>query len=208
MNEIRLIAIGASTGGPAVIAKLLFDLPAEFTTPILITQHMPHDISSCIAKQLTHQSGRQVQVAVDQATLDQGQIWLAPHGAHFGLSGYERHQNEVRIRLDNSPSENGYRPAIDPMLRDATKIYGAGTMGVILSGLGRDGVAGCQLIYNAGGIIIVQGPATSAVWGIPGAIARQGFANAVVEQDFLAREIVSWHRRRCLNDHHERMNDI
>ena len=180
---IECLAIGASTGGLYALAAFLRGLKPEFAAPILITQHLPPTFMQYFAKQLQDLSGRPAEVAVDGAPLVRGRMQIAPGTAHIGLS---RDGGRVRIKLDSSPAPSRCMPSVDPMFDAVARIYGAAGVGVVLTGMGRDGTLGAGTIVAAGGEVLAQDAATSVVWGMPGSVAQAGLASAVASPEKLA----------------------
>jgi two-component system chemotaxis response regulator CheB len=117
-----------------------------------------------------------------------GEVWIAPGGHHLEL---HRTGVEPTLKVVDSPPENSCRPAADVLFRSAAKVHGAGTLAVVMTGMGHDGLAGAAAIDAAGGQIIVQDEATSVVWGMPGAVATKGLAHAIVPLGGLAGAISS-----------------
>lgn len=170
------LLIGGSTGAPPVLLSLASEM-AGVEQPILITQHMPATFTAMLAEQLGRSAGRPAAEAVDGEPVLPGRIYVAPGGWHMTLA---RRGPTAVIRLNQEPPEHFCRPAVDPMLRSAAQVYGAGALAVILTGMGADGAAGCRAVAEAGGRFIVQDEATSVVWGMPGAAAKTGLASAVL----------------------------
>jgi two-component system chemotaxis response regulator CheB len=185
-RRIEIVAIGASTGGPKALAALLSSLPATFPVPIVIVQHMLPSFTSSLANQLTSQSTLPVWEAISESTLLPGQAWIAPGDHHLEL---ERSVETVRLRLQQGPPEQSCRPSVNVLFRSVAQAYGAGALGVVLTGMGQDGLDGCARMREAGGQILAQDEATSVVWGMPGAVARAGLADAVLPLELLGAEI-------------------
>jgi two-component system, chemotaxis family, protein-glutamate methylesterase/glutaminase len=174
----RVLLIGASTGGPRAIGQLLEDFGSAIASvPVLITQHMPTLFTASFAEHLRVRTGKPAREAADGDIPLPGHIYVAPGGRHLRL---ERHAGGVRIRLDDSPPVKFCRPSVDVMFSDAAHAYGASALGVILTGMGADGVDGVRLLRDAGARILVQDEDTSVVWGMPGAVSRAGLAHAVL----------------------------
>jgi two-component system chemotaxis response regulator CheB len=184
-----VIAIGSSTGGPQALSVLLASLPATLKLPILITQHMPATFTTILAQHLAKVSGRPAAEAVDGEAVQPGRIYVAP-GDHHMLP--ESDGDGARLRLTRDPPENFCRPAVDPMFRAAAKVWGARTLGIVLTGMGQDGLVGGRAIADAGGILAAQDEATSVVWGMPGAVATAGLCSDVLPLP----ELAAWLRRR------------
>lgn len=186
-SKVEIVAVGVSTGGPNALEIILQDLPANFPVPIVIVQHMPPVFTKRLADRLTSKCKIRVEEAVTGGILEPGAVWIAPGDYHMVL---EKQGFGARIRTHQEARENSCRPAVDVLFRSTAKIYGAGVLGVVLTGMGQDGLLGCQNIREAGGKIIVQDEASSVVWGMPGSVANSGFADRVVSLQDMAAEII------------------
>ena len=183
----RVLIVGASTGGPRAVAQVVTGL-ASFAAqiPILVVQHMPPIFTTVFARQLAQASG----IAVEEGRHDErvvpGRVYVAPGGRHMGLGLVAGHP---AIRLDDGPPVHHCRPALDILLGDATTIYGSGTLLVVLTGMGQDGLDGARGLAAAHATIIVQDEASSVVWGMPGSIAKAGLAHQILPVGEIARAI-------------------
>ncbi|MFB0612712.1 chemotaxis-specific protein-glutamate methyltransferase CheB [Aurantiacibacter poecillastricola] len=186
-ERARVVAIGASTGGIHAIGQCLAMLPASLRVPILVTQHLPESFIPAFAQKLAEVCDRKACVAREGLMLAPDTIYVAPGDAHLTVI---REGNEMRIRLDQSAAANSCMPAIDPMFSSVAKAYGPAALGIVLTGMGRDGTAGAADIVAASGSVLVQNEATSAVWGMPGSVARAGYAAAILHPRDLGRRIV------------------
>ena len=186
-HPVDVVAIGASTGGPNALAQLFAAFPADFPIPIVVVQHMPPVFTARLAQRLTTASTVGVEEANTGAILQPGRAWLAPGDFHMALA---RDAEGVRLRTHQGPAENSCRPSVDVLFRSAAEIYGPGVLAVVLTGMGQDGLRGCERIRVAGGQVLVQDAATSVVWGMPGAVARAGMADAVLPLEQLGPEMV------------------
>lgn len=183
----RIIAIGSSTGGPQALVKVLEKLDPRVRQPIIVTQHMPATFTKILAEHLARASGRSCQEAVHGERLQENHIYVAPGGLHMVVAL----RNEVpTIELNQDPPENFCRPAVDPMYRSVAKVFGGAALGIVLTGMGHDGLAGGQALVAAGGTIIAQDEGTSVVWGMPGAVATGGLCSAVVPLEQIAAKVV------------------
>lgn len=187
-QRIDVVVIGASTGGPNALATLLPQLPAYFPVPVVIVQHMPPIFTRLLAERLTAQSALPIAEATAGESLQPGKIHLAPGGAHLVL---ERQGAQVYLQLNQDPPENSCRPAVDVLFRSVATAYRGNVLAVVLTGMGNDGLRGCEAIRNAGGQILVQDEASSVVWGMPGFIARAGLADGQIALNQLAGEIMN-----------------
>jgi two-component system chemotaxis response regulator CheB len=183
--RIDAVVIGTSTGGPNALAELFPALPV-LPVPVFIVQHMPPMFTKLLAERLTKASKVPVDEAEAGAIIVPGRAWIAPGNHHLEVV---RDGVQVRALLNQNPPENSCRPAADPLFRSAAKVYGANLLGVVLTGMGQDGLRGCERIREAGGRVVVQDEATSVVWGMPGAVAKAGLADKVLPLSMIAGEI-------------------
>ena len=188
-ERIGCLAIGASTGGLHAIAAFLRALPTRLGAPLLVTQHLPPLFLPLFARQIEIASGRKVRLAQDGAVVRAEEILVAPGDAHLGL---ERRGTAVRVHLLREVHETGCMPSVDVMLGAVAETYGRRGVAVVLSGMGRDGLAGSRALAAAGGTILVQDGASSAVWGMPGAVSRAGLAGAIGAPADLGAMVASW----------------
>lgn len=183
----EIVAIGVSTGGPNALAEVVPALPASLGVPVVIVQHMPPVFTRLLAERLSSKSALPVTEAIEGETLQAGHVYIAPGDFHMTL---QRHGTDVRIALDQEPPENSCRPAVDPLFRSVSALYGDKCLGVILTGMGKDGLRGCELFREKGAQILAQDEETSVVWGMPGFVAREGLADEVLPLSRVAPEIV------------------
>jgi two-component system chemotaxis response regulator CheB len=187
-DPIEVLAIGASTGGIHALGVLFTALPQRIGVPILVTQHLPIPFMSVFARQLGVVAHREALVAEDGMALLPDQILIAPGDAHLTLE--PGHGGPV-VRLTHGRRSSGCMPSVDPMLASVGAVYRSGALGVVLTGMGRDGVEGAERLVGCGGSIVAQDEATCAVWGMPRAILEAGLASAVLPPDKIARRIAS-----------------
>jgi len=187
-DPIDVLAIGASTGGIHALGGMFQALPQRIGVPILVTQHLPAPFMSVFARQLGGVARRDCLVAEDGMTLVPDQILVAPGEAHLTV---ESTGTSVTVRLVSGRSASGCMPSVDPMLASAGAVYGSGALGVVLTGMGRDGVEGASRLVACGGSVIAQDEASCAVWGMPRAVLEAGPASAVLPPDKIARRIAS-----------------
>ncbi|HEX8302453.1 chemotaxis-specific protein-glutamate methyltransferase CheB [Sphingomonas sp.] len=183
-RDFDLVAIGASTGGIHALSQFLRAIPTSFQKPILVTQHLPATFMSYFAAQLAVLGGRPCQVATDSMRIRPGRIIVAPGDAHMRVV---RTSGGAAIRLTREKAASGCMPSVDPMFETIAQVYGKRALGVVLSGMGRDGCDGAGNMIDAGARVLVQDQATSVVWGMPGAIANAGRASAVLPPDEIGR---------------------
>jgi len=180
--------LGASTGGLHALSEFLRALPLEIGVPILLTQHLPGSFMPFFARQIEAASGRLTRIAEHGLPLQPEQILIAPGEAHLEVA---RDGGRAFVRLGHEPVSSGCRPSVDPMLWSLGEAYGESGLGVVFSGMGRDGLAGSTRLVNAGGAVIVQDQHSSAVWGMPRAVAEAGLASAVMPPAGLARRVAA-----------------
>lgn len=188
LPRVNLVVIGASTGGPKALATLLAVLPPDLGVPVVIVQHMPPDFTGLLTKRLGEVGPLEVCEASDGEALLPNRVYVAPGGVHLVL---RLERGKVVARLLADPPVHSCRPAVDPLFLSAAATHGEGVLGVVLTGMGRDGADGAMAIRGRGGQVIAQDEATSVVWGMPGCVVRQGSADAVLAIDNIAPEIVS-----------------
>ena len=185
-GQLKIIAIGVSTGGPDALARLLPSIPANFPLPVVIAQHMPPIFTELLARRLSSKCPLPVREGKQGEPLVPGCIWIAPGDFHLVV---QRENNKFALQTHQGPRENFCRPSVDVLFRSVAAAYGAGALGVILTGMGQDGLKGCETLCAAGGSVIVQDEATSVVWGMPGFVARAGLAERVLPIDQIGAEI-------------------
>ena len=188
-QQVEIVAMGTSTGGPNALAAVIPLLPRDFPVPVLVVQHMPPTFTRMLAQRLSAASQLAVREAEPGQLVEPGTVWVAPGDFHMTIT-----QDGTSIRLvthQNAP-ENSCRPAVDVLFRGAAEVYGSGVLAVIMTGMGQDGLRGCEHVSAAGGQIVIQDESTSVVWGMPGFVAKAGLADKVLPLDEIAEEI---HRR-------------
>ncbi len=187
-----IVVIGISTGGPAALDVMLPMLPADFPLPVLIVQHMPELFTNILAERLKNRCRLAVREAVDGELVKAGFVYIARGNWHMALAQVQpvRNMPESCIRLTQAAQENHCRPSVDVLFRSAAGIHGAGVLGVVMTGMGSDGLAGARLIRQNGGTVLAQDQATSAVWGMPGAVAQAGVAHKLLPLNSIAGEII------------------
>lgn len=187
LYRAEILAIGASTGGPRALATVIEALPADFPIPIVVVQHMPPLFTRSLAERIASRSALRCAEGVDGALLEPGTVWIAPGNWHMTL---ERDGTDTRLRLSADPPENSCRPSVDPLFRSVAEIYGSAALGVILTGMGQDGLLGARRVHERQGRVLAQDEATSVVWGMPGAVSRAGLAHRIVPIHEMAGEIL------------------
>ena len=174
----RVLVIGASTGGPQALNRLVVQIDAVIQrAPVLITQHMPPTFTAVLAEHLARVSKFPVREASDGEEVNAGAIYLAPGGKHMKV---ERRDGTAVIAIDDGPMVNFCKPAVDPLFASAAEVWGNKVLALVLTGMGSDGLAGAKEIVAAGGHVIAQDEETSVVWGMPGQVTNAGLCSAVL----------------------------
>lgn len=187
---VEVVAIAASTGGPAALGQVLSRLPADLPAPILVVQHIAEGFVPGLASWLNALSPLPVKVAEPGEPVEPGRVYLAPDGAHLGLNG------RLSIRLSNEPPLGGFRPSGSFLFESVARASGRAALGVILTGMGRDGVEGLRVLRESGGRVIAQDEASSVVYGMPGAAVEEGLADHVLPLEAIPGRIVGLLRGR------------
>jgi two-component system chemotaxis response regulator CheB len=198
-GPVEIVAIGTSTGGPNALAEVLPHIPQDLPVAIVVVQHMPPIFTRLLADRLASQSNISVSEGSAGVTLTPGQAWIAPGNFHMTVARVGVH---YRLDLNQNPPEHSCRPAVDPLFRSVAEVFRANVLGVVMTGMGSDGVLGAQHIREAGGEVIIQDEASSVVWGMPGLVYAAGQADAVYPLDQLAAEIT----RRVLQSRSRRVS--
>ena len=183
-ERARVIAITASTGGPAALSRLLSGLPGDLPVPVLVVQHMAPGFVAGFAGWLNSVSSLRVKVAEDREPLEPGIVYLALDGCHLGVAG------QAAIRLSGEAPIEGFRPSGTHLYRSVAASFGPSVLAVILTGMGEDGVAGLRAVRDAGGRVFAQDEASSVVFGMPGKAAEAGLADAMFPVEEMAARML------------------
>lgn len=189
-SGIRVIGIGASTGGPPVLQTILTSLPKDFSVPILIVQHIASGFLPGLVEWLNQTTSSQVHIASHDMVPLPGHVYLAPDDFHLGISA------DGRIVLSRQPPENGLRPAVSHLFHSLSDCCGPNAIGVLLTGMGRDGAAELKLMKDKGAMTIAQDRESSVVHGMPGAAIELEGATHILPADKIADSLVTLVRRR------------
>jgi two-component system chemotaxis response regulator CheB len=181
---VRLIGIGASTGGPQVLQTIFASLPRDFPIPILVVQHITPGFLRGMATWLNDTTGMPVHIATHGLMPQPGHIYLAPDECHMGISAYGE------ILLSDTPKEHHLRPAVSFLFRSLTKVLGPHTLGVLLTGMGRDGADELKAMKDSGAVTIAQDRESSVVHGMPGAAIALKGATYVLPPDKITEALV------------------
>jgi two-component system chemotaxis response regulator CheB len=188
-SPIEVVVIGLSTGGPSALEQLLPKLPKDFPVPVLIVQHMPKLFTGALAERLDKCCALRVEQAYDSATIRPGTVWLAPGDAHMEIAPRRVMTGEEdrgatacssRVHLHQQEPLNHCRPSVDYLFFSAARMYGAGTLALVMTGMGADGLNGAHAVHRSGGVVLAQDEASSAVWGMPGRVSEAGIASATL----------------------------
>lgn len=190
-TDIRLVVIGASTGGPPVLHEILSGLPADFGLPILIVQHIAVGFLDGMVEWLRKSTGHDVRIAAHNELPQPGRVYVAPDQLHMGLlpSG--------RILLSQDPPENGLRPAVSFLFRTAAAEYGAAVAGILLTGMGRDGAEELKRLRETGALTIAQDKDSCVVHGMAGEAIKLGAAAHVLPPAQIASTLASLQKRQA-----------
>jgi len=190
-GQIRVIAAAASTGGPAALARFLSDLPASFSVPIVIVQHIAQGFVSGFASWLSTVCPLRVKIAADGEPLLPSTVYLAGEGGHTGVSG------ESRIVLDSGPPIGGFRPSANHLFASTGKAFGPSAVALMLTGMGHDGVDGLRALRADGGQVLAQDESSSIIFGMPGATIAAGLANWVLPLPSIGPHLVQMVNSTC-----------
>lgn len=180
LRPTQILAIGSSTGGPDALARVLGSITERPGVPIVAVQHMPPVFTGMLAQRLSKLGPITVEEAEDGQQLSPGVMYLAPGGRHLEI---QRRGAGVVTRLHDKDPENYSRPSVDVLFRSVAEVYPGSAIGVILTGMGHDGRAGCERMAAEGSLIVAQDQDSSVVWGMPGAVAEAGLADAILSLD-------------------------
>lgn len=182
-----VVLIGASTGGPQALTALVAGLVSPgLRVPVCVTLHMPAELMPVIATHVTRTCGVETRVVTEAQSLFAGIVYFSPGDRHVN---FRKEGGIVSLDLVSSAPGEFCKPAVDVMFTTGAACFGARTLAVVLSGMGKDGLAGARAITAAGGSVLVQDKASCAVWGMPGCIAKAELAAAVMSPEGLAAEI-------------------
>lgn len=182
----EILVIASSTGGPNALNDFFQLLTAPVPFPILVTQHMPPVFTTSLAQRLGQISQKKSSEGIEGEVLQPNQIYVAPGNFHMSITGNRLQQT---IHLDQGPMRNFVRPCADFLFESASQIFRKNTLGIVFTGMGRDGADGAQAIKSAGGSVLIQDQATSVVFGMPGAVFEAGHFDYAGSPADLARKV-------------------
>lgn len=185
----RALFVGASTGGPQALARLLEGLsPHLADMPVFIVLHMPANFTSLVTSNIARIAKMDARAGQHGEQARPGRIYFAPGDVHMRVL---RVGDTPVIVHSNAPPENFCKPAVDVLFRSAAQSFGPGALGIVLTGMGSDGLEGSRAIVNAGGAVIAQDELTSVVWGMPGSVVNNGLAAAVLPLEEIAPAVAN-----------------
>jgi two-component system chemotaxis response regulator CheB len=187
-GQPQVIAIGISTGGPKALEELLLQLPANFPLPVLIVQHMPKLFTKSLAEALGRKVHVKVVEAQDEEILRASTVYIAPGGLQMKIR--RTSSGMVQIQITDEPPENHCKPSADYLFRHVAQVYGGNAVGVIMTGMGSDGVLGLKLMKRRGAMIIAQDRQTCTVWGMPRMAVEAGVVDNVLPLQEIAPELI------------------
>jgi two-component system chemotaxis response regulator CheB len=177
----RVLLIGASTGGPQALNSVIARIRGVLErAPVLITQHMPPTFTIILAEHLARLSKWPVREAVDGEEINAGHVYIAPGGRHMKVA---RRDGVAVAALDDGEPVNFCKPSVDLLFASAAQVWGSKAMGLVLTGMGADGLNGARALVAAGGNVLAQDEASSVIWGMPGQVAQAGLASALLPLD-------------------------
>jgi two-component system chemotaxis response regulator CheB len=191
-----MVAIGSSTGGPAALQIILTRLPSDFAASIVVSQHMPKGFTGPLAERLDRMSPLRIKEAAEGEIVEKGTVFICPGGSHVGI---KKRGDRKQISLRESRMSDRYVPSVDHMMSSVAELYGASSLGVILTGMGNDGKHGMLEIKKHGGYTIAESEETAVVFGMPGEAIKNGSVEKILPLQEISAEIV-----RIVNSAHAR----
>ncbi len=182
--DVRVVAMAASTGGPAALHRILSELPRDFGAPILIVQHISPGFTEGLARWLDAGSALRVKLGEDGEPLSPGSVYVAPEGRHLGV------RSRGTVALSNAAPVAGFRPSATFLFASVAATFGTNCLAAMLTGMGHDGVEGLRDVKRVGGRIVVQDEATSVIFGMPGAAIAAGLGDVVLPISEIAAHLV------------------
>jgi len=187
-RKVGIVSIGTSTGGPKALQEIIPKLPKDFPVPIVIAQHMPPNFTKPFAERLDQLSELSVKEAEEGESVKPGIVYIAPGRGHMRL---KRRGIETFVSVSEDKEEFIYRPSVDALMSSVAESYPGRSLGVILTGMGNDGLRGCKQIKETGGRIFAQNEETCVVYGMPKAVVEAGIADKVISIEEMAGEIIN-----------------
>jgi two-component system chemotaxis response regulator CheB len=186
-DEVDLVALGASTGGPKALQEILSQLPGNFPAPIIISQHMPGVFTKPFAERINKLCEIEIKEAEENDIIRPGVALLAPGGYQMRV---KKRNSECRVEISNEPKEIIYKPSVDITMISASQSFDNRCVGVILTGMGSDGLEGMRAIKSQGGMTIAQNKKSCVVYGMPKMVIEAGVADKIIPLDNIADELL------------------
>jgi two-component system chemotaxis response regulator CheB len=183
VRDFRMLAIGSSTGGPPALEKILPALPADFPLPVVVAQHMPLVFTQSMSKRLDEVCAIKVVHADHGTPILPGQVHIAPGAQHIHVT---QKAGRLFAEVNDEPKTAAYKPSVSALFESCAKTIGRQTLGIVLTGIGDDGLTGAKTLHGLGATLIAQDEASSVVYGMPRAIAEANIANAQLNPDAIA----------------------
>lgn len=194
----KIVAIGISTGGPEALSLFLPKLSAAFPVPIVIVQHMPPVFTRLLAERLDWNSKIKVVEGFEGMVLEPGVAYIAPGNYHMVV---EQKEGSVAISINQKEPENSCRPAADVLFRSVATVYGPHALGVIMTGMGKDGLVGLRAMKAEGALVFAQDQESSVIWGMPSFVVQEGLADRVISLSQMAPAIEGTVASRMIGNH-------
>jgi two-component system, chemotaxis family, protein-glutamate methylesterase/glutaminase len=191
-----IVAIGTSTGGPKALQEILPVLPRDLGVPVLVVQHMPLGFTSTFAQRLNSLCAVTVREAAHREPIENGVVYIAPAGMHMTVE--RKSESETLVCLSKQPGKHIHIPSVDVMMMSVAQAFGLSTMGIIMTGMGSDGVEGMKAIHRRGGFTLGQDESTCTVYGMPRVCAELGILSRVATLSQIPRHILNATRYRRL----------
>jgi len=185
-GKTKLLAIGASTGGPVALSDIITHLPADFPAPVLVVQHMPENFTKAFAERLDRQSAVSVKEAENGDRLEVGKVLIAPGGKQLILD-----RSGMSVKIIPGDDRVNYKPCVDVTFASIANTIGANVLGVILTGMGADGCDGARLMKARGAVIWSQDEQSCVVYGMPAAVAKAGLSDEILSLDEIFPRLIS-----------------
>ncbi len=186
-GRFAVVAIGASTGAPMPLGRMITHLPADLPVPILVAQHLPLAFTASFAKQLNHDAALTVVHAERGMRVLPGTVYLGQGKRHLRVAKCFGHD---QIVVSDEPRELLYRPSVDELLRSCAEVYGSRVLAIVMTGIGRDGTEGAAEVVKAGGVVLTQSAETCVVYGMPRSCVEAGLSSAALTPEQLRRCIL------------------
>jgi len=189
-GHARIVAIGASTGGPPAVETVISSLPKNFPCSILVIQHMPAVFTASFAQRLDSICQLSVREAQNGDQVSAGEVLIAPGGLHMRVSYSQRNRGSVEVTISEEPKISLYKPSVNATILSVAEMYGPASLGVILTGMGNDGLDGIRAIKSKNGKVIAQEEQSCVVYGMPKAVVDEGLADKILAVEEIPGEIV------------------